>query len=235
MKLFSQALLEELAAHAMASPRQRVNHNVHASSSDLVQRFFVAAHRPTYFRPHRHLAKSELAIVIRGRFDVITFDGTGTVTARHSVGEGAASIGFETPRATWHTLIAQADGSVFFEVKEGPYDPATAVEFAPWAPPEGHASAPAFLEWARTAATGSRVPATTPPATTPPATGASGSTAPGSTTAGSSSASSTVAGPAAPGPTVAGPTVPGSTVAGPTAPGPTIAGPTIAGATVAGP
>lgn len=158
MKLFSHTLLDELAAKATASPRQRANHNVHASASDPVQRFFIAAHRESYFRPHRHLTKSELALVIRGRFDVLTFDESGNVTARYEVGDGAPSIGFETPRGTWHTLLAVADGAAFLEIKEGPYDPAVAAEFAQWAPPEGHASAPKFLEWLRQAKPGSAAP-----------------------------------------------------------------------------
>jgi cupin fold WbuC family metalloprotein len=158
MKLFSRTLFDELAAQAAASPRQRVNHNVHAASSDLVQRFFVAANRGTYFRVHRHLSKSELALVMRGRFDVLTFDDNGTVVGRYAVGEETPNVGFETPRATWHTLISHTDGGLFFEVKEGPYDQATAAEFAPWAPPEGHSAAAAFLEWTRAASPGDRAP-----------------------------------------------------------------------------
>jgi cupin fold WbuC family metalloprotein len=154
MKLFSRTLLDDLSAKAAASPRGRANHNVHSSPAELVQRFFIVANRDSYFRPHRHLSKSELALVVRGRFDVITFDDTGRVTGRYSVGDGAPSIGFETPRATWHTLISHTDGSAFFEVKEGPYDPVTAAEFAPWAPAEGAGSVPKYLEWARTAQSG---------------------------------------------------------------------------------
>ena len=156
MKIFSKTLLDELAAQAAASPRKRANHNIHASASDLVQRFFIAADRDTYFRPHRHASKSELAVVLRGQFDVITFDEAGYVTGRHSVGENTGGIGFETPRATWHTLIACSNGAAFLEIKEGPYDPATAAEFAPWAPPEGDASVPGFLDWLRVARTGDR-------------------------------------------------------------------------------
>jgi len=158
MKLFSTTLFDELAAKATASPRLRANHNVHGGPTDPVQRFFIAANRNSYFRPHRHLSKSEMALVIRGRFDVLTFDENGIVTARYGVGEGTGTAGFETPRATWHTLLAQTDGAVFLEIKEGPYDPATAAEFAPWAPPEGQAAAAAFLEWTRAAAPGAAVP-----------------------------------------------------------------------------
>jgi cupin fold WbuC family metalloprotein len=154
MRLFSGALLDELSAQATASPRGRAHHNVHASADDPVQRFFVVANRRSYFRPHRHRSKSELALVVRGSFDVVTFDESGRVLARYVAGAAGEHVGYETPRGTWHTLIARADGSVFLEVKEGPYDPASATEFAPWAPPEGDARAPLFLEWLRTAAVG---------------------------------------------------------------------------------
>lgn len=157
MKLFSELLLDELTAKAGASPRQRANHNIHASPADLVQRFFVATRRDTYFRPHRHSAKSELALVLRGRFDVLTFDAEGVVTGRYRVGSDTGNVGFETPPATWHTLVAATDNAAFLEIKQGPYDPTTAAEFAPWAPPEGHESVPAFLQRLREAQPGSPV------------------------------------------------------------------------------
>ena len=154
MKLFSGALLDELAVKAVASARGRANFNVHASADDLVQRFFIVANRDSYFRPHRHQTKSELALIVRGSFDVVTFDDSGRVLARCAAGAGTDNLGYETPRATWHTLIARADGAAFLEVKEGPYDRTTAAEFAPWSPPEGHARVPEFIEWLRNAAVG---------------------------------------------------------------------------------
>jgi cupin fold WbuC family metalloprotein len=157
MKLFANNLLDELTAKASASPRLRANHNIHTSAADPVQRFFIAAQADTYIRPHRHLAKSELAVVLRGQFDVLTFDEQGVVTGRYRVGSQTPNIGFETPRATWHTLLAVTDGAAFLEIKEGPYDPATAAEFASWAPAEGHESVPAFQRWMRQAQPGSTV------------------------------------------------------------------------------
>ena len=149
-------MLDELAAKAAASPRLRAHHNVHESAADLVQRFFVVATRDSYFRPHRHLTKIETALVLRGRLEVVTFDDTGAVTARYALGDGAPGFGYETPQAAWHTLIVQSGTAAFYEVKEGPYDPATAVEFAPWAPPEGDAKARVYLDWARAAPVGAR-------------------------------------------------------------------------------
>jgi cupin fold WbuC family metalloprotein len=161
MQLLARNLLDELAAKAAASARGRAHYNIHPTASDPVQRFLVVAEPRSYFRPHRHLTKSELAMLLRGRFDVLLFDENGTLTARHEVGEGTASMGFEIPHATWHTLLARADGSAFLEIKQGPYDPATAAEFAPWSPAEGDAAAAEFLERLRTARPGERVVADT--------------------------------------------------------------------------
>jgi cupin fold WbuC family metalloprotein len=155
MKLFSAALLDELGVKAAASPRGRANYNVHASAEDLVQRFFIVANRNSYFRPHRHRSKSELALIVRGAFDVVTFDDSGCVLARYLAGAGTEHLGYETPRDTWHTLIARSDGAAFLEIKEGPYDQTTAAQFAPWSPPEGDARVPEFLEWLRAAPVGS--------------------------------------------------------------------------------
>jgi cupin fold WbuC family metalloprotein len=158
MKLISQALLDGLAARADASPRGRAHHPIHAGDADPVQRFFVAANRGSYFRPHRHLARSELTLVLRGAFGVLVFDDGGGVTARYEVGGDSGQLGYEIPPATWHTLLAQVDGSTFLEVKQGPYNPATAAEYAPWAPAEEHSSVPGFLAWARTAQPGHVAP-----------------------------------------------------------------------------
>jgi cupin fold WbuC family metalloprotein len=159
VKLLSRTLLDELAAKAAASPRARAHHNIHATPADPVQRFVVVACGDSYFRPHRHQSRSELAVIVRGRLDVLTFDERGCVVGRYPVGDGTASIAYETPRGTWHTVVPGAGGGAFVEVKEGPYDPATAAEFAAWAPAEGHASVPKFLEWLRSAQPGDMPPA----------------------------------------------------------------------------
>lgn len=159
MKLLSRTLLDELAAKAAASPRARAHHNIHATPADPVQRFLVVASGDSYFRPHRHKTRSELAVIVRGRLDVLTFDERGRVTGRYGVGDGTGSIAYEAPQLTWHTVVPGAGGGAFIEVKEGPYDPATAAEFAAWAPAEGHASVPKFLEWLRSAQPGDTPPA----------------------------------------------------------------------------
>jgi len=154
MKLVSHALLEELAARAAVSPRARAHHNIHATPGDPVQRFLVVARADSYFRPHRHASRSELALIVRGRVDVLTFDDRGQITARYAVGEGTESLAYETPQGTWHTVVPGPDGVAFLEVKQGPYDPATSAEFAAWAPAEGDPAVPRFCTWLRAARAG---------------------------------------------------------------------------------
>lgn len=157
MKLITADLIHDLMVRAGASPRQRTNHNVHEVLSDPVQRLFVASRLESYFRPHRHPQKWEFALVIRGLFDVLTFDDAGRVTERVSIGPDADVIGFELPENTWHSWIPMAEDSVFFEVKQGPYDARTIAEFAPWSPEEGSEHVAAFVSELRQAIAGDLV------------------------------------------------------------------------------
>jgi cupin fold WbuC family metalloprotein len=155
MRLFQDTLLDELAARAAASPRRRAHFNIHGAASDPVQRFLVAAESDSYFRPHLHRTNAELVIVLRGRIELVTFDEAGAVLARQQVGEGTGQFAYEMANGTWHTLIAPAGAVAFLEVKQGPYDPATAADFARWAPAEGEGSVPRFQQWLRGARAGS--------------------------------------------------------------------------------
>lgn len=158
MNLLPRTLLDDLAGRAAASPRARAHHNLHPTPSDPVQRFVVVALGGSYFRPHRHLVRAELAVLLRGQVDLLVFDDAGKVLSRHAIGEGTASIAYETPQATWHTLVPGHDGCAFLEIKQGPYDPATASQFASWAPAEGDPQVPAFFAWLRDARPGDSAP-----------------------------------------------------------------------------
>jgi cupin fold WbuC family metalloprotein len=158
LKLLPQVLLDELAAKAAASPRARAHHNIHATAADPVQRFLVVAQGDSYFRPHRHASRSELALLLRGGVDVLIFDESGRVLARHPVGEHMDNFAYETPQGEWHTLVPSEAGCAFLEIKEGPYDPVTAVQFAAWSPSEGDAAVPRFRAWLRNAQPGDLPP-----------------------------------------------------------------------------
>ncbi len=157
MKQITHQMAEEWIAAAVRSTRLRTNYNIHESLSDPIQRLFVAAGRGSYFRPHLHLGKSELAIVLRGCFEVFTFDAHGLVAGRVCIGPAEETFALEIPADTFHTWIPLAEVSVFFEVKKGPYDPATSMVFAPWAPEEGSPDTAVFQSKLLAARTGDRI------------------------------------------------------------------------------
>lgn len=157
MKTFTADFLNRMIAEAGSLPRRRTHHNLHESADDPVQRYFVAARQDSYFRPHRHAARREFAVVVQGRFDILLFDDAGRVTRRVPLGPGADAFGFELPPGIWHSWVVMTDAAVFAEVKAGPYDPQTASEFAPWSPAEGSPEAARLLERMRRAGSGERL------------------------------------------------------------------------------
>jgi len=144
MKLITSRMMDELIDQAGKTPRRRTHLNIHESLSDPVQRLFIAAGLSSYFRPHRHSGKNEFAIILRGGFDILFFDDQGTVTQRVCAGPDRDIFALEIPADCYHTWIPTSEASVFFEVKEGPYDPATSLSFAPWSPGEGSGQVKAF-------------------------------------------------------------------------------------------
>ena len=152
-KRITGELLAELDRKAQASPRLRTNHNLHEAPAAAVQRLAIKLRRGTYIRPHRHPRRWELGLVLQGRMDLVLFDDGGALTERVTMTPVQGTLAMELPAGTWHSYVCVSDAATFFEVKEGPYDPALS-NFAPWSPPEGDALAAPYLEWMATAAVG---------------------------------------------------------------------------------
>ncbi len=153
---FSIVELDALAGSAGASARRRQHRNVHASYSEKVQRLFNAICADSYIRPHRHTLapRIESLLAVQGEFAAVTFADDGVITnvVRFATeaywGDDAhVTVGVELNPETWHTVVSLSDAAVLFEVKEGPFDPSIAKEYAPWAPEEGAANALAYLQW----------------------------------------------------------------------------------------
>jgi cupin fold WbuC family metalloprotein len=157
MKLINQELIDGLIRRATEVPRRRSNFNLHPVPEDPVQRLLVATKLDTYFRPHRHGIQWECAVVLQGAFDLFIFDDSGVITDKVRLGRTGDALGFEIAARVWHGWLPVEEDGVFFEVKQGPYDPAHGTTFAPWAPPEGDAAVPAFLARLRSAKAGDRM------------------------------------------------------------------------------
>ncbi len=149
--LISTDLFDSLAERAAHSVRLRMNHNFHNGPNDNPHRFLNVVLAGTYVRPHRHTTppKAETFIVLEGSADVILFDQRGAETARYRLGSETSEghlWGVDLPAGVWHTIIARSPRVVCFEVKPGPWEPATDKDFGPWAPAEGDPAAAAYLQ-----------------------------------------------------------------------------------------
>jgi len=149
--LLDAALLAPTLNEAQAAPRRRKNLNLHASADAPAQRFFNAMEPDSYVRPHRHLdaGKEESLLVVRGSVGVFEFDDDGTVIRAARASAGGDTFGIHVPLGVWHSLVALEPGTVFLEVKGGPYVPFSPEDFAPWAPAEGDARAADFIAMLR--------------------------------------------------------------------------------------
>ncbi len=160
MKVIQAEILQQLVNDARASPRLRMNLNLHASLDDGTQRLCNAFEPNTYVRPHRHpeAGRWELFVILKGAADVLTFAPDGTVLERVSLSEHGPAYIVEIPPLTWHTLISLQSGTVLFEVKQGPYQALTDKDFASWAPQENTDAAQQLLAWFKTGKIGQRAP-----------------------------------------------------------------------------
>ena len=157
MKIVNAETIAQLLSRAAASPRRRMNLNLHAEQTDPVGRFLNVGIAGTYVRPHRHrIDKWELMSVLQGRFDLVTFTSEGTVKSRVTLCSEDACV-VEVPGGEWHGAIFHAPAAVVLEIKAGPYEPELDKEFASWAPSEDDPAAPGFVTWLETAAPGDRV------------------------------------------------------------------------------
>lgn len=145
-RLINRALLDRVSAEAAQHPRRRMNHNFHRHEEP-VQRFLNAIEPGSYVRPHRHSdpPRWELFICLRGRGASLIFDDAGHITTVHHLDTERGEYGVEIPSRAWHTILSLQPGSVFLEIKEGPFEPKHAGVFAPWSPAPDDPAVTAFV------------------------------------------------------------------------------------------
>jgi cupin fold WbuC family metalloprotein len=159
VRFLSRERIDETVERARQSPRRRINHNFHSGPEDNPHRFLNVFLRHSYVTPHRHLdpPKSETFLVLEGLMAAVLFDDSGAVTGRYLLGPAPPADGafpgfayrgwaIDLDPGVWHTVTAVSEVAVCFEVKPGPWVPATDKTFAAWAPREGDAGAAGYLE-----------------------------------------------------------------------------------------
>ena len=131
------ALLDQIKAQAMRTPRQRARLCAHLDTKDRLHEMFIVMARDIYVRPHKHLGKSESFHVIQGAADIVFFDENGMVEEFFRIGDVASGkvFYFRNDEARYHTQIITSESLVVHEITNGPFNRAETV-FAPWAPEE---------------------------------------------------------------------------------------------------
>ncbi len=146
IRRIDEALLDRVSAEAVRHPRLRMNYNFH-EHEEPVQRMLNAVEPGSYVRPHRHAEppRWEMFVCLRGRGAVVVFDDDGRIAEVNYLDSTKGAYGVEIAAGAWHSILSLAPGSVFLEVKEGPYEPKRAGAFAPWSPAPDDPSVAAFL------------------------------------------------------------------------------------------
>jgi cupin fold WbuC family metalloprotein len=140
-------LLAPIIKEGIASSRKRKNYNFHATAGDPMHRMIHASNRKTYVQPHKHENpdKTEVFIILKGKVLLVEFTDDGEISDHFIMDAGQENYGVEIPPRTWHMLITLEDNSVFYEVKNGPWNPLDDKFFAPWSPTEGTQDAANYL------------------------------------------------------------------------------------------
>lgn len=120
--IIDNKLLDEITAKAEASPRLRMNFNLHESLDAKAQRLLNVLLPGTPLPIHRHPHTAETYILLRGKMFVIFYNSLGEQIERLLLDPSAGNYGVNIPAGQWHG-IEVIEPSTIFEVKDGPYTP----------------------------------------------------------------------------------------------------------------
>lgn len=120
--IINDELLDRVMEEAEASPRLRMNYNLHESLEAKAQRLINVLLPGTVLPIHRHQHTAETYTLLRGKMFVMFYDDECMETERFLLDPKAGNYGIKIPKGQWHG-IEVIEPSAIFEVKDGPYMP----------------------------------------------------------------------------------------------------------------
>lgn len=120
--IIDDELLDKVAAEAAASPRLRMNYNLHESLDAKAQRLINVLVPGTALPIHRHKHTAETYVILRGKMFVVFYNDLGAQVDRFLLDPTQGNYGVQIPKGRWHT-VEVVEPSAIFEVKDGPYTP----------------------------------------------------------------------------------------------------------------
>ncbi len=120
--IINDELLDKVTVEAEASPRLRMNYNLHESLDAKAQRLINVLLPGTPLPIHRHKHTAETYVILRGKMFVVFYDDLGGQIERYLLDPTQGNYGVQIPKGQWHT-VEVIEPSAIFEVKDGPYTP----------------------------------------------------------------------------------------------------------------
>ena len=128
--------VEFLKSRALSNPRRRCRLCTHPSAEDRLHEMLIVQHRDAYFRPMRHLERSQSFHAIEGATSLALLAEDGTLERVFEVGAGGdteSPFYLRLPPRVWYAFVLRSEWFVFYEVTTGPLERGER-ELAPWAP-----------------------------------------------------------------------------------------------------
>lgn len=120
--IINDELLDKVMAQAEASPRRRMNFNLHESLDAKAQRLINVLLPGTILPIHRHRHTAETYALLRGKMFVVFYDDMGAQIERYLLDPTIGNYGVQIPKGQWHS-VEVIEPSAILEVKDGPYTP----------------------------------------------------------------------------------------------------------------
>lgn len=120
--IINDELLDKVTAQAEASPRRRMNFNLHESLDAKAQRLINVLLPGTILPIHRHRHTAETYALLRGKMFVVFYDDMGAQIERYLLDPTIGNYGVQIPKGQWHS-VEVIEPSAILEVKDGPYTP----------------------------------------------------------------------------------------------------------------
>lgn len=115
-------LLDKVTEEAEASPRLRMNFNLHERLDAKAQRLINVLLPGTILPIHRHRHTAETYVLLRGKMFVVFYNELGGQIERFLLDPTIGNYGVQIPKGQWHT-VEVIEPSAILEVKDGPYTP----------------------------------------------------------------------------------------------------------------
>lgn len=120
--IINNELIDDITVKAEASPRLRMNYNLHESLDAKAQRLLNVLLPGTSLPVHRHIHTAETYVLLRGKMFVVFYNDLGEQVDRFLLDPAIGNYGVQIPKGQWH-CIEVIEPSTIFEVKDGPYMP----------------------------------------------------------------------------------------------------------------